>query len=178
VRLQPKVGRARGKSPPPHSMSGGAVDENFRCKRQYPKELRQIHPLLKCLSYGAVDTGAMSDPLTLVPTVHRIEHVNANAYIPGSYERPAVGITGWPTVHRLLRTREPASRRHGENRLTTRRPLPPIGGPKRQKHAYFSGILTPSAISRVWRKGVWQAEYAIQVMFFGLPPMSCLGGRG
>jgi hypothetical protein len=38
------------------------VDENHRCKRQYPKELRQTHPPLKCLSSGAVDTGPMSDP--------------------------------------------------------------------------------------------------------------------
>src|SRR5260370_28355515 len=41
-------------------------------------------------------------PLTLVPTVHRIEHVNANPYIPRSYERPSVGTIGLPTVHRLI----------------------------------------------------------------------------
>jgi hypothetical protein len=62
--------------------------------------------------------------------------------------------------------------------LPASNPLPPIGGPKRQKPAFFSGILTPSAISRVWRKGVWRASYAIQVMFFGLPPMLYLGGKG
>jgi hypothetical protein len=47
---------------PPHSMSCGAVDENRRCKRLYPKDLRQPHPQLKCLSCGAVDTGPMSPP--------------------------------------------------------------------------------------------------------------------
>src|SRR5258708_3546445 len=53
-------------------------------------------------------------------------------------------------------------------------PLPPIGEPKREKHVFFSEILTHSAISRVWRRGVCRAFYAIQVVFFGLPPMSCL----
>ena len=47
---------------PPHGMSCGAMDENRRCKPKYIKELRQIHPLLKCLSRGAVDTGPMSPP--------------------------------------------------------------------------------------------------------------------
>jgi hypothetical protein len=117
-------------------------------------------------------------PLTLVPTVHRIDHVNASPYVQRTYERPSVGTTGLPTVHRLQRTGEPASRRHGEDPLTTRRPPPPIGGPKRQNHAFFSGILTPSAISRVWRRGVCRALYAIHVVFFGLPPIGCLGGRG
>ena len=64
MRLQPKAGRARRKSHPPHSMCSGAVDENRRCKRQYSKELRQTHPLLKCLSSGAVDTGPITPPHT------------------------------------------------------------------------------------------------------------------
>src|SRR2546428_12673312 len=41
-------------------------------------------------------------PLTLVPTVHRIDHVDANTYIPRSYERPSVGINSLPTVHRMI----------------------------------------------------------------------------
>jgi hypothetical protein len=49
---------------PPHSMSGGAVDENRRCKPEYPKQLRQTHPPLKCLSSGAVDGGQISPPHT------------------------------------------------------------------------------------------------------------------
>jgi len=43
-------------------MSCGAMDENRRCKRQYPKDLRQHHPQLKCLSCGAVDTRPMLPP--------------------------------------------------------------------------------------------------------------------
>jgi hypothetical protein len=55
-----KSRKSNGKITPPHSLSGGAVDENHRCKRQYPKELQQPHPPLNRLSGGAVDTGAMS----------------------------------------------------------------------------------------------------------------------
>jgi hypothetical protein len=54
--------KSKGKSHPPHSMSSGAVDGLRRCKRQYPKKLRQTHPLLKCVSSGAVDTGPISHP--------------------------------------------------------------------------------------------------------------------
>src|SRR5260370_13033624 len=66
----------------------------------------------------------------------------------------------------------------GKTRSQCGAPPPPIGGPKREKHGFFSRILTPSAISRVWRRGVCCALCAIQVVFFGLPPMICLGGRG
>jgi hypothetical protein len=160
--------KSKGHITPPHSMSGGAVDENRRRKRLYPKELRQPHPLLKCVSSGAVDTGPITPPLTHWPTGQRMDHVDANAYFRGSFEHLSVGQPGWPTVHRLARTGEPARRRRLAHNAET--PLPPIGGPKRQKPAYFSGILTPSAISRVWRRGVCRALYAIQVVFFGLPP--------
>jgi hypothetical protein len=161
-----KARKNKEKITPPHSMSGGAVDENHRCKRQYPKELRQTHPPLKCLSSGAVDNGPMSYPLILWPTGQRIEQVDANAF-PGSFERLSVGTrdvqrsNGWIPFTASMPT-----------------PLPPIGGPKRQKQAFFSGISTPSAISRVWRRGVCRALYAIQVVFFGLPPFPCIGGTG
>ncbi len=91
MRPQPKSGRAREKSYPPHSMIRGSVDGLRRCKRQYANRLRQTHPLLKCLSSGAVDTGPMSDPLILWPTGQRMEQVDANAYIQRSFERSSVG---------------------------------------------------------------------------------------
>src|SRR6266851_4810490 len=55
-------------------------------------------------SLGQRANGLRDDnhPLTLVPTVHRVDHVDANAYIPRSYERPSVGTTGLPTVHRMI----------------------------------------------------------------------------
>jgi hypothetical protein len=72
-------------------------------------------------------------------------------------------VVGTLLVPRLRHTesagyyRGPTFREHGPwTRFSPSldRPLPPIGGPKRQKHAFFSRILTPSAISRVWREGV------------------------
>ncbi len=62
--------------------------------------LTTAHPLLKCLSSGAVDTGPMSPPLIHWPTGQRMEHVDANAYLPGSFERLSVGQPPWPTGHR------------------------------------------------------------------------------
>jgi hypothetical protein len=90
---------------PPHSMSGGAVDEKRRCKPEYPKELQRSHPQLKCLSSGAVDTGPITPPLTHWPTGQRMDHVDANPYFRGSFEHLSIGqavgqrATGLSTRH-------------------------------------------------------------------------------
>ncbi len=53
-------------------------------------------------SLGQRANGPRDDnrPPRLVPPVHRMNGVDANAYAPSSYERPSVGIPCLPTVHR------------------------------------------------------------------------------
>jgi hypothetical protein len=56
-----------------------------------------------------VEQWAVSHPLIVVPTVHRIDHADANPYIPRSYERPSVGTNALPTVHRMIYPAYPKS---------------------------------------------------------------------
>ena len=78
------------------------MDENRRCKPQYSKELRQIHPQLKCLSRGAVDTGPISDPPIVWTTGQRMAGVDANACFQGSFERLSVVQPCWTTGQRMI----------------------------------------------------------------------------
>ncbi len=144
-------------------MISGSVDENRRCKRQYPKELRPPHPLLKRLSSGSADTRPMSYPLTLWPTGQRMEQVNANAYFPRSYKRPSVGQTVWPTVHRILRTGE---RRRGEDPLTTRAPRSAKWWPQKTKNLHFPRVPDPLAPFLLAGGGGRQSEIMLNVRAF------------
>src|SRR5713101_2229094 len=60
--------------------------------------------VLEQWSSGYSQTVALShnDPLTLVPTVHRIDHCDATAYIPGSYETQIRWNARFPPFRRMI----------------------------------------------------------------------------
>jgi hypothetical protein len=78
-------------------------------------------------------------PLKVVPAVHRMGPVDANAYIQRSYECPIRWNTHLPTVQRFLRTGE---RRHGET-TSRQSPFLVVGGGGRVP-ILLGGNLTPT----------------------------------
>jgi hypothetical protein len=73
------------------------------------------HPLLKCLISGAVDTGPISYPLIVIPTVHRMARVEVNAYIRAVFEPSSVGTGVFQRSTGIRVRRQESGVRHQES---------------------------------------------------------------